>query len=144
MSFVENYLDFMICILRADGTIKQEEVHLFNKMLVQVGIKETLRRKYSRLVSKKSPSIPVTKTIARIAKTANQTQLGYIVRDAFAMAESDGAVAKAELDLILKLLDKAGIPKSRFPKIKRWGLEYVDHTRLLESMFARIKTKKKR
>lgn len=121
----ERYFDFITCVLMADGDVAEEERTLFESMLKSTGVSTKLRTKYRRVL-RGEHGLSEADTIAGLASAAAD-ELTWLVRDAFLMANADGNVSHHEVAVINRLLLEAGVPKSRLPKIKKWGLAAVDH-----------------
>ena len=137
MSFIKHYLDFILCILEADGKITDEEKELFLKMLDRTGVQKKLIQQYKKLLEKEATGLDPEEVISSIVEEADAELLGWLVRDAYLAAEVDGKVSKEEIVLINKLLEAAGVPKKLHKVIQSWGMEFIAHTKCIPILFAK-------
>lgn len=128
MQIAENYLDFLTCVMLADGVIQEEEKSAFLNILNRVGLSKKLSKKYFRILSG-TQLIDRDDVISRVASQKDKEILVWIVRDAFLIADANGDVSDEEILLIKKLLEKSGVTPSRMKKIIQWGNEFIDHTK---------------
>lgn len=135
MSRAEQYLDFMVCVLWADGTVSPEErEHLFRSVLYDMDFRPGLVEKYEHLLAERSRIDP-EEVIRQVVATMEPVGLVGLVRDAYIMASVDGDILPAEVDVIRSLLKAAGVPEERFSEIDAWGREAVSHVRRGVSLF---------
>ena len=135
MSLLKSYLDFMLCIMEADGEITDEEKEMFLKMLSRSSVRKSIAQRYRSLLEGKRVGLDPKDVISRIVKVADAEALGWIVRDAYLAADVDGKISKKEVALINELLEAAGIPKKLHGEIKSWGIEFVKHTKCIPYLF---------
>jgi len=135
MTTAEKYLDFMVCVLQADGIIHEKEVEEFTRMLQQVGLKPELKKKYRRVL--KGTWLDAERVIRRVAKNANPQFLNWLVRDGYLMADADGKVTPPEIEIINELLIKAGVSTHRRQSIHDWGKQAVKHARAGAKLFSK-------
>jgi len=141
MSLANDYLDFMLLIFNADEYIDKNEIGLFIGMLDQIGINQKLKNHYRSILTGKKPYPQNKPTIKRIVKERSSEEIGFIVRDAYLMADADGSISEFETEVIKILLSKSNIPKSRFKNIHNWGIEYVEHSKRMNKLFSPKRTK---
>jgi uncharacterized tellurite resistance protein B-like protein len=121
-SRIEQYLDFMLYILRADGVVdRQEKVHLLQMMVDGLKLNADLLNKYkSRLES--DDWQPVTdEQLKAVTVGLDPSSIAHLVRDGYSLAASDGEIHKAELSVIKRCLKVSGIPEERFEEVDLWA-----------------------
>lgn len=129
MSRAESYFDFMVCALRADGTVTQEEkAHLLRSLFEGLEMRSELVQRYTEALSAEAWADP-EEVVRRIAQDLDPVGLIGVVRDAYIMASADHEITDAEVSIIRSLLKTAGIPEDRFAEIDAWGREAVAHVR---------------
>ncbi len=128
MKETTNYLDFMACVLLADGVVEDNELMTFVSMLRQMGMREEVEVKYSNILRDPTLLNPQT-VIASVARFSEDRLLQWILRDSYIMAASDGDISQEELALIDNLLAAVGIPEEQREKIHQWGRELIEHAK---------------
>lgn len=128
MSLLRDYLDYLICIMFADGSILEDEAGLFADTLEKTGLQDEVVQHYQNIVSGKSPYPNADEVIARIINNRDKTETMYIVRDAFLMADSDGEIHASEKHLITDLLSRLGFSSEKQEEAFKWGRYYIDNT----------------
>lgn len=126
MKETTNYLDFMACVLLADGVVEGNELMTFVSMLRQMGMKEEVEIRYSNILRDPTLLDPEA-VIASVARFSEDRLLQWIVRDSYIMAASDGEISTEELALIDALLAAVGIPEEKRENIHQWGRELIAH-----------------
>jgi len=126
MNIINDYLDFMVCVIKADGITRKKEFTLFIGMMKNMGISSSTQNKYKKILFAKN-EIDVDAILTRVAK--NTSVLPWFIRDAFLMADIDGKISAEEITVTRQLLEKSGYSPKQFTKIKQWGLEYVKHSK---------------
>lgn len=134
MGFPERYLDFMLCVLWADGVVTDDEISAFQQMLDVMGIAgDTADGCMQRL--KPEAEFSVADALESVATGSTMVELTTIVRDAFVMAGADGVVHQSELEVIQRLVHEAGVAESKWPQILEWGMDHLAHLRRGAELF---------
>lgn len=119
---IEQYLDFMLYILRADGVIDREEKrHLLSMMVDGMRLHPDLVRKYLEALEQEQWPPVSDEQLRAVCQGLDSSSLAHLVRDAYSMAASDGEIHEAELDLLRRLLIVAGVPPERFGEVDQWA-----------------------
>lgn len=119
---IEQYLDFMLYILRADGVVDREEKrHLLSMMVDGMKLHPDLVKKYrDALELSQWPEVSDQQLLA-VCHGLDASSLAHLVRDAYSMAASDGEIHEAEIALLQRFLTVTGIPDERFPQVDQWA-----------------------
>lgn len=128
MKITDKYLELMCCVMEADGVVTAEEARCFEAMLDISTVSAALRAKYVRRLKRRPPP-SADSSLKRVAAGIQGAELLWFVRDAFIMSDADGKITDDELRVVMKFVEFAGIPKTRFPKIKLWGIEQAKQVR---------------
>ena len=136
MKAATNYLDFMACMLLADGVVDDNELTTFVSMLQQMGAKEAVEMRYSNILREPDLLNPRA-VIASVARFSEDRLLHWIIRDSYIMAASDGDISKEEIALVDDLLTALGIPESQREAIHQWGRELTEHIRQGQALLRR-------
>jgi uncharacterized tellurite resistance protein B-like protein len=119
---IEQYLDFMLYILRADGVVDREEKrHLLSMMVDGMKLHPDLVKKYRDALDQTEWPEVSDQQLASVCQGLDASSLAHLVRDAYSMAASDGEIHSAELALLKRFLTIAGIPEERFSRIDEWA-----------------------
>ncbi len=119
---IEQYLDFMLYIMRADGVIDREEKrHLLSMMVDGMKLHPDIVAKYRNALEESEWSIVTDAQLRAVSQGLDPSSLAHLVRDAYSMAATDGEIHEAELDVLRRFLAVAGIPSERFPEIEQWA-----------------------
>lgn len=135
MALLNDYLDFLVCIMFADGSILEEEAEMLTDILEKTGLQEEIVQQYQSIVCGKSPYPNSVDVITRIVNNRNKTEIMYIVRDAFLMADSDGDIHSNEKQLITSLFSELGFNPEKQDAIWNWGSNYINNTKLGMRLF---------
>jgi uncharacterized tellurite resistance protein B-like protein len=119
---IEQYLDFMLYILRADGVVDREEKrHLLSLMVDGMKLQPELVARYRCALEQSQWPEVSDQQLATVAHGLDASSLAHLVRDAYSMAASDGEIHQAEVALLQRFLRVAGIPEERFDQIDQWA-----------------------
>ncbi len=122
MEKIQKYLDFMVCVLQADGEVHEMERQLLGALMDNFGLSKELVDAYHKkldTIDEKS----IDETLEKVAKGIDRMTLTCIARDAYIMAGIDENFHPAEMKVIRRFLLKAGIPENRLEVIELWGKE---------------------
>lgn len=126
-SRTERYLDFMLCILRADGVVTAEEQEYWLSSLIDdASLSAELQAKYRQLVTQKEWS-NLDDQIQAIGQGLDPSTLAGMVRDAYITASLVGNLGEAEVEVVRKLLRAAGVSEDLFESVEAWAREGVAH-----------------
>lgn len=122
VSRIEQYLDFMLYVLRADGVVdRQEKVHMMGLMVDGLKLAPELLEKY-RAELEKDDWEPVTdQQLKAVTEGLDPSSLAHLVRDAYSLAASDGEIHEAELAVVRRCLGVTGVPAERFAEVDLWA-----------------------
>ena len=134
-NFAYDYLDYLFCILNADGIVHEREAEFFANILNNLSMKDRLVDHYNRILLGEASFPSSSDTINRIVENRKSSEITYIVRDAFLLAGIDGVVHEAELAVIRNLLKKLGLSENMILSIKDWGNDYINHTNIGLELF---------
>lgn len=119
---IEQYLDFMIYILRADGVVDVEEKrHMLTIMVDGMKLDPTLVAKYRAILEAEEWPAVTDEQLAAVSEGLDPSSLAHLVRDAYSLAASDGEIHGAELEILKRCLKVAGVPPERFGDIDTWA-----------------------
>lgn len=130
---IEQYLQFMIHLMRADGTVDPEEKrHMLSIMVDGLKLEPTLVTRYRAALEETEFRQPTDEELASIVKGLDPASLAHLVRDAYGLAGADGEIHQSELLLLRRSLALAGVPESRFENIDTWARHSLELTRIGE------------
>ncbi len=130
---IEQYLQFMIHLMRADGRVDVEEKrHLLSMMVDGLKLEPTLVTRYRAALEEDDFTEPTDEQLAAIVKGLDPASLAHLVRDAYGLAGADGEIHEKELHLLRRSLAIAGVPESRFENIDTWARHSLELNRIGE------------
>lgn len=119
---IEQYLDFMLYILRADGVVDHEEKrHLLSMMVDGMKLHPDLVARYRQELDQSQWPEVSDEQLAAVCHGLDASSLAHLVRDAYSMAATDGEIHEAEIGLLRRFLAVAGIPPERFAQVDEWA-----------------------
>lgn len=119
---IEQYLDFMLYVMRADGVIDREEKrHLLSVMVDGMKLHPDLVGKYRTALEQERWDPVSDDQLSAVSRGLDESSLAHLVRDAYGMAASDGEIHQAEVNVVRRLLKVSGVPVERFDDIDRWA-----------------------
>lgn len=119
---IEQYLDFMLYMMRADGVIDREEKrHLLSMMVDGMKLHPDIVARYREALEQSEWSQVSDEQLRDVGHGLDSSSLAHLVRDAYSVAATDGEIHEAELELLRRFLSVAGIPEDRFPQIEQWA-----------------------
>lgn len=119
---IEQYLDFMIYILRADGVVDAEEKrHMLSIMVDGMKLDPTLVERYRETLESQEWSEVSDEQLKAVSQGLDASSIGHLVRDAYAMAAADGEIHQAEVGVVNRFLVLAGIPEERLEQVDLWA-----------------------
>ncbi len=124
MNQTTSYIDFLLSVILSDGIVKTEEIGYFLKIINLWESDQTSREQIQRKLLKTEP-IDIEKLIAYIAESYDSMLLLSLMKDAYAIAKSDGEISQSEIELINSLLNSAKVPKENWKQIQLWAEEYL-------------------
>ncbi len=122
MERIEQYLDLMLCVLRADGVVDPKEKMQFLTVMVE-GLQlrpELVHRYRSALDQEDWPELS-DEELAALGRGLDPGSLGHMVKDAYSMAGADGSIDSSEVKVVHRFLKAVGIPEERLPAIDNWA-----------------------
>ena len=121
-SRIEQYLDFMLYILRADGVVdRQEKVHMLSLMVDGLKLNPELIEKYQSELERDDWEPVSDDQLRSVTVGLDPSSLAHLVRDGYSLAASDGEIHEAEINLIKRCLGVSGIPEERFDDVDLWA-----------------------
>lgn len=119
---IEQYLDFMLYVLRADGVVdRMEKLHMLNLMVEGLKLEPALIEKYKTELEKKEWEPVTDEQLEAVMSGLEPSSLAHLVRDAYGLAASDGEIHDAEISVVRRGLRVAGIPAERFAEVDLWA-----------------------
>lgn len=127
MGRTEQYLDFMLWVVRSDGVVdKEQKRRLLAVMIEGMDLRQELVDRYRQALARTTWSEPSDEELAAHAEGLDAVSLGNLVRDAYLMAGADGVLRKVEVDFVKRFLSAAGIPSERLEAIDLWARQAVE------------------
>lgn len=119
---IEQYLDFMLYMMRADGVIDREEKrHLLSMMVDGMKLHPDIVAKYRAALDQTEWDGVSDQQLRAVSRGLDPSSLAHLVRDAYSMAATDGEIHEKELEMLRRFLELADIPPVRFPEIEQWA-----------------------
>lgn len=119
---IEKYLDFMLYILRADGIVdRNEKVHMLGLMVDGLKLDPALIEKYKTELDKETWEPVTDEQLRSVTEDLDPSSLAHLVKDAYALAASDGEIHDAEISVVRRALRVAGVSSDRFADIDLWA-----------------------
>ncbi len=138
MNRIEQYLEFMIFMLRADGVVDEaEKTHMLSIMVDGLKMDPTLVERYRRALEETEFTEPTDQQLAAIVADLDPDSLAHLIRDAYGLAACDGEIHERELALLKRALSLAGIPESRFEHVDGWARHSLELARVGSLIFDR-------
>lgn len=124
VSNIEQYLNLLVYVIRADGIVDDLEVERLQSVLrarcPEPMSDEQLMALSSRLTSDE-PFKPSDDELVQAGFGIDEHTLMLLVRDAYSLASSDGDVDGAEIQTLRRFLRLHGVPIERFANIDLWA-----------------------
>lgn len=121
-SRIEQYLDFMMYVLRADGVVdRDEKVHMLGLMVDGLQLDSELIEKYKAELEKDEWEPVTDEQLRRVTQGLEPSSLAHMVRDAYSLAASDGEIHDAEISVVRRCLGVTGISADKFSDIDLWA-----------------------
>lgn len=119
---IEQYLDFMIYVLRADGVVdRQEKVHMLGLMVNGLKLEPSLIEKYKTELEKDDWEPVTDEQLKNATEGLSPSSLAHLVKDAYGLAASDGDIHEAEISIVRRALNLVGVSPERFAEIDLWA-----------------------
>lgn len=133
---IEQYLDFMVHILRADGVVEAVEKQQFLTMMVEgLQLRPEVVERYRTQLEAPKWDTPSDAQLAALGEGLDPGSLSHMVKDGYSMAWADGSIDPTELELIQRFLVAVGIPESRLPDIDKWARVSLEVARKGQILF---------
>lgn len=121
-SRIEQYLDFMMYVLRADGVVdRNEKVHMLGLMVDGLQLDPELIEKYKQELEKDEWEPVTDEELLKVTEGLEPSSLAHMVKDAYSLAASDGVIHEAEISVVRRCLKVRGIPLEKFSDIDLWA-----------------------
>jgi uncharacterized tellurite resistance protein B-like protein len=121
---VDQYIALMVHLIRADGVVDDDEqsslLDLLDQRLETPLSQEQKRAVVERLVAP-GPAQATDDELVAAGQGIDSHTLCHLVRDAYALAASDGEVHGSEVKTMRRYLRLVGIPIERFADIDLWA-----------------------
>ncbi len=122
MGRTEQYLDFLLWVVRSDGKIDhRQRRRLLAVMIEGMDLREELVQRYRDELARQTWDDPTDQELAEHAEGLDALSLSNLVRDGYLMAVADGVLRKVEVDFVKRFLAAAGIPEARLEAIDSWA-----------------------
>lgn len=126
----EQYISLMVHLIRADGIVDDDEqsglLGLLEERLETPLSAEAMTALQERLGAT-GPTPASDQELLEAGRGIDALTLCCLVRDAYALAASDGEIHRSEVSTIRRYLRLAGIPLDRFADIDLWARTNSDN-----------------
>jgi len=118
--FIKILLPLAVCVMKADGTIKEVELKHVAKHLVRNFSAEYAKELYRQLHNyiENNVNINIDKICQELHKNATEHEKLYIIQFLLGIAASDGIFQHEELNVVQQISDRIGISRRDFESIK--------------------------
>jgi uncharacterized tellurite resistance protein B-like protein len=138
MGKTEQYLNFLLWVVRSDGNIALgQRDRLLAVMIEGMDLRKELVDHYRDELSRETWEAPTDEELRELAQDLDELSLGNLVRDAYLMAWADGVLREVEVDFVKRFLAAAGIPEDRHEKIDKWARRAVELNHEAFDLFCR-------
>ena len=138
MGRTEDYLNFMLWVVRSDGNVDaQQKTRLLSVMVEGMDLRKDLVARYREALALSEWSDPTDEELRSLAEGLDPLSLSNLVRDAYLMAWADGVLRDVEVNFVKRFLKVAGIPEDRLETIDQWARQAVDINRQAFELFVR-------
>jgi len=138
MGRTEDYLNFMLWVVRSDGNVDaQQKTRLLSVMVEGMDLRKDLVARYREALALSEWSDPTDEELRGLAEGLDPLSLSNLVRDAYLMAWADGVLRDVEVNFVKRFLKVAGIPEDRLEAIDQWARQAVDINRQAFELFVR-------
>lgn len=121
---IEQYLNLLVYVIRADSIIDDQEIGQL-QVLLRARCPEPLSdEELTRIAARLTAEGPAKATDDELVKAGfgiDDHTLMLLVRDAYSLASSDGEVDGSEIQTLRRFLRLHGIPVERFANIDLWA-----------------------
>ncbi|MGE0491014.1 MAG: TerB family tellurite resistance protein [Vulcanimicrobiota bacterium] len=139
MQRIEQYLDLMLHVLRADGVVDPAEREKFMAIMVEgLQLRPELVERYRKALECSDWTEVSDDELAALGEGLEPGSIAHMVKDAYAMAEADGNFDVSELVLVRRFLKAIGIPETRMEAIDNWARVSLEVARKGERLFVRV------
>jgi len=117
----EAYARILALVAMADGTVKREELALYEERMARLLIHPDTRAVYRTFLSEQS-------SIQEVVSGVDDYTILAAIRDALLMAKIDGEIHSEEVRTIQQIVDGSHIPSNRLNAMHDWvdeGLEWM-------------------
>ena len=138
MGRTEDYLNFMLWVVRSDGNVdSRQKTHLLSVMVDGMELRDEIVDRYREALALSEWTDPSDEQLKELAQGLDPLSLGNLVRDAYLMAWSDGVLREVEVSFVQRFLRVSGIPEERLAEIDEWARQAVEINRKAFKLFAR-------
>ena len=138
MGRTEDYLNFMLWVVRSDGNVdSRQKTHLLSVMVDGMELRDEIVDRYREARALSEWTDPSDEQLKELAQGLDPLSLGNLVRDAYLMAWSDGVLREVEVSFVQRFLRVSGIPEERLAEIDEWARQAVEINRKAFKLFAR-------
>jgi uncharacterized tellurite resistance protein B-like protein len=138
MGRTEQYLNFLLWVVRSDGNIALgQRDRLLAVMIEGMDLRKELVDHYRVELSRETWDDPTDEELTELAANLDELSLGNLVRDGYLMAWADGVLREVEVVFIKRFLGASGIPQERHGEIDKWARRAVELNNEAFELFAR-------
>ena len=118
--FIKILLPLAVCVMKADGTIKEVELKHVAKHLVRNFSAEYAKELYQQLRNyiENDVNVNIDKICQELHKNATEHEKLYIIQFLLGIAASDGIFQREELNVVQQISDRIGVSRRDFESIK--------------------------
>lgn len=138
MGRTEDYLNFMLWVVRSDGNVDvNQKKRLLSVMVDGMDLQDGLVDGYRNALAQSEWADPTDEELRKLAEGLDPLSLGNLVKDAYLMAWADGVLRDVEVNFVKRFLRVAGVPEARLDAIDKWARQAVDINRQAFELFVR-------
>ena len=138
MGKTEQYLNFLLWVVRSDGNVaKGQRNRLLAVMIEGMDLREELVQHYRQELNRTRWEEPTDAQLKELAEGLDELSVGNLVRDAYLMAWADGVLRDVEVEFVMRFLSASGVPKEKHEAIDKWARRAVELNQEAFELFAR-------
>lgn len=120
------YLNVLACIARADGKLDPAEAALLDRAVAASGLSDRATEGMRKILDMQHQP-QVDSILSEAVNHLSPALLVDLLRDGYVMASADGQIAAAEVNVLDRLIEKAGIPENRRATLHQWAQRAARH-----------------
>lgn len=134
-SRIEQYLDMMVYIIRADGKVEPEEREHLLALMAGMQLDPALVSRYQSMLEADFYDPVSDSQLREVVVGLDPDSLAHLIIDSYKLAFSDGTVQEEEKMVIQRCLAVAGIPADRYETIDSWARHTIELAQMGAELF---------